>query len=82
MNISVDPELARFIEEQVRQGRFSSATEVIEAGLARLMLDPEPDVLDAEDIAAIREGIAQMNRGEGRPWKEVRAELKAKYRLP
>ena len=35
--------------------------------------------LDDEDLAAIEEGLAELRRGEGRPWEEVRAELRAKY---
>jgi hypothetical protein len=48
IQISVEkPEIQEFIEEQVKAGRFSSPTEVIEAGIARLMLDPMGDELDA-----------------------------------
>jgi Arc/MetJ-type ribon-helix-helix transcriptional regulator len=67
MNDPLNPALEKFIDDQVREGRFASRTEVLEAGVARLMLDP-PDELDAEDIAAIEEGLAQLDRGEGRPW--------------
>ena len=34
--------------------------------------------LDSETQAAIAEGLAQSERGEGRPWEEVREELKAR----
>lgn len=40
MTISLGPELKKYVEEQVRAGRFASPQEVVEAGLARLMLDP------------------------------------------
>ena len=46
MTVSLSPELRKYVEEQVRAGRFASAEEVVEAGLARLMLDPLPDALD------------------------------------
>jgi len=52
--------------------------EVVEAGLARLMLDAEPD-LDEETLADIEAGEAEIDRGESRPWSELRAELLAKY---
>ncbi len=41
-------------------GRFSSPTEVLEAGLARLMLEPSRDELDSEELAAIEESEAQI----------------------
>jgi putative addiction module CopG family antidote len=78
MNVALNPELERFIDEQVKAGRFASPAEVLEAGLARLMLDP-PDELDEEDLAAIDESEAQIARGEDLDWKEVSSELRRKY---
>ena len=40
------PELERFVDEQVRAGHFSSPADIVEASLARLMLDPAPEELD------------------------------------
>ena len=34
---------------------------------------------DEETVRAIEEGEAQLERGEGRPWEEVREELRAKH---
>jgi putative addiction module CopG family antidote len=79
MNIQLNPELERFVEEQVRAGRFSSRSEVLEAGHARLMLDPEPDELDSHDVKEIRESLAQMRSGQVVDWKEYSAKLRAKY---
>jgi hypothetical protein len=45
MTFKIDPILQRFIEKQVKAGCFNTPTEVVEAGLARLMLDPEPEPL-------------------------------------
>ena len=36
---------------------------------------------EAEDLAAVREGLAQAEHGEGRPAEEVFAELRAKHAL-
>ena len=55
MTISLSPQVKKYVEEQVRVGRFASPEEVVEAGLARLMLDPPPDELDEEDVRAIEE---------------------------
>ena len=79
MDVPLRPELERFIDEQVKAGHFCSAAEVVEAGLARLMLDPEPDALDAGDRAAIEESEQQLARGEDLDWQGVRARLRSKY---
>ena len=73
------PELQKFVDEQVKSGHFASPADVVEAGLARLMLDPQPEQLDDATLAAIDEAEAQYERGEGRAWEEVREELRAKY---
>jgi putative addiction module CopG family antidote len=80
MNVSLKPDLARFIEEQVTAGRYDSADAAVNAAVARLKAEEEllSEDLDDDDLAAIEEGLAQLDRGEGRPWEEVRAELKAR----
>ena len=79
MTISLSAELTRYVEEQVKAGRFASVQEVVEAGLARLMLDPLPDAVDDDDLAAIEESEAQIERGEDLDWAEVSAALRRKY---
>ena len=80
IQISVEkPEIQDFIEKQVKAGRFSSAAEVIEAGVARLMLDPIDDELDEADLGAIEESEQQIERGEDLDWKDVSAKLRSKY---
>jgi putative addiction module CopG family antidote len=79
MDVSLKPELQRFIDDQVKTGRFASPTEVLEAGLARLMLDPIDDTLDDEDLAAIDESEQQIARGEDLDWKDVSAQLRKKF---
>ena len=69
------PELRHFIAEQVKAGRFHSPQEVLEEALSRMMAE-EPD---QETLAAIEEGESQVDRGEGRPWEQVREELRSKY---
>ena len=79
MNVTLKPELAKFVEDEVKAGRFSSPGEVLEAGLARLMLDPLDHQLDAEDLEAIEESERQIARGEDLDWNDVSAELRRKY---
>ena len=81
MNVQLRPELERFIDGQVKSGRFHSLEEVINFAVARLRAEENlmDDELDSDDLAAIEEGLAQANRGEGRPWETLRSELRAKY---
>jgi putative addiction module CopG family antidote len=83
MNIQLKPEQAAYAEEQVRAGRFASVDDVVAAALSRLQLDDEvlESELDEEDAAALREGIAQLDRGEGRPWEDVWEDLRREFRL-
>lgn len=80
MNVSLPTELARFVEEQVRLGRFDSPQQVVEAGLARLMFDPPPqdEELDEETVAAIEDADAQIDRGEGLEVDEAFALIRTK----
>lgn len=80
MDISLDkPELETFIREKVESGQYRSAKEVVEAGLARLMLDPLEEDLTAEDIVEIEQSEREYARGEGLDWDAVKIELRAKY---
>ncbi len=79
MDVSLKPEVEKFIDEQVKSGRYSSPAEAIEAGMARLMLDPEPDTLDAQDRADIRASLEEMDRGEVVDAKDLHAELRSRY---
>lgn len=73
------PELAKLIEEQVSSGRFESAEELVEAALDRLLKDETGDALDADTLAAIRTSREQLDRGEGRDFKDALKQLRRKY---
>ena len=75
MNVPIKPEFEKFIEEQVKAGKFASPAAVLEAGLERLMFDE----LDEQDLAAIEESRSQIARGEDMDWREVSARLRSKY---
>jgi putative addiction module CopG family antidote len=81
MNLRITPELQRFVDEQVKAGRFSSADEVVEAGLARLMLDDEGDVLDARDVAEIKASREQARAGNVTDWRQYSSEIRKRYPL-
>jgi len=84
MNISMTPELEKFVEEEVRSGLYQSASEVIRAGLRRLKEDKETrermprfvvsSVADLED--KLLSGVRQLDRGEGIPGDVAFARLK------
>jgi putative addiction module CopG family antidote len=78
MNVSIRPEIQKFIEEQVRRGRYRSSDEVLEAALTRLMEEEEAGISDAA-LDAIDESEDQVERGQVQEWKNVSAELRAKY---
>lgn len=78
IQITLSAEHEKFIDDEIRSGRFASVDEVVTEALARLMLDPS-DELDDEDIAAIERSEAQIARGEVHDWAEVSAELRRKY---
>lgn len=82
MNYALRPDLAQSLEKLVRGGRYSSAEDAVNAAVTRLLeeeklLAGEPD---DQTWAAIEEGLGQIERGEVRPWEDVRAELMKKIR--
>lgn len=77
MNISLTPELRRFVGEKVKSGHYRSASDVIREGL-RLLEDE--DRLRDERLVEVRRkiqvGLDQLDRGEGIPGEEVYKEMK------
>ena len=65
MNVSLTPELERFVQSRVASGRFQTASEVVREGL-RLLEDRELARETAlKDLRAnIRRGVQQADRGE------------------
>ncbi len=89
MNISLSKELELLIQEKVKSGRYLSASEVV--GEALRLLDERDSLRDssasrvqearlAELKAKIREGIEELDRGEGIDGEEVFAELEEDIR--
>ena len=71
----------RFIEAQVKNGRFNNASEVVRAGL-RLLEDAE--TVSEEKLRkldeAIARGLADAEAGRMKPAEEVFDRLEAKFR--
>ena len=82
MNVSLTPRLEEMVQEHVRSGRYSSASEVIRAAL-RLLEDHEREqAVRFEQLKAdVRKGIDQLDAGQGRELtQEVFEEIKARGR--
>ena len=68
MNVSLTPELERFVETEVGSGLYQTASEVIRAGLRRLKEDRQrlpsmPQTL-SELEKALLSSIDRLDRGE------------------
>lgn len=76
MNVSLTPELDRYIEEKVKSGRYRSASEVVRESL-RVMQQAEEE--RQARLAALRgeisRGLSELDRGLGVDGEQVFAEL-------
>lgn len=75
------PELEKFIDDQVKAGRFSTPDAAIEAAVENLMFDCEFDELDDETAAAINRAEEQIERGEGIDFRQFAAEMRKKFKV-
>ena len=65
MNVALKPDLEKFIEDQVKAGRFGSAEEALNAAVAHLQAEREFSVEEADELRAeVDVGIAEADRGE------------------
>ncbi|MBW4497747.1 MAG: type II toxin-antitoxin system ParD family antitoxin [Oscillatoria princeps RMCB-10] len=81
MNISLTPKLEQFIDERIKSGRYSSASEVLGEALRLLWeRDCHREARLAELKEKIRIGIEELDRGEGIDGEEVFAELEEDIR--
>jgi len=66
LNVSLTPELVRFVEAQVKGGLYSTASEVVREAL-RMLADREQMRAVRRDAFGqrVRAGVEQLDRGEG-----------------
>ena len=64
-NVSLTPQLARFVDDLVAGGAYNNASEVVRDGLRELRRRKHADQL-TEIQARIGTGLEQLDRGEGR----------------
>lgn len=70
MNISLTPELAKFVEKEVESGLYQTASEVVRAGLRRLKEDqavrlPQAPKTFEELEAQLLQSLERFERGKG-----------------
>ena len=81
MDVTLSPELQTFVQNELQNGIYHDASEVISAGLRRLKHDQEtllpqfPGTREALE-AALLASIERFDRGEGRDGEEVFRELR------
>jgi len=83
MNVSLTPELEKLVNERVRSGMYSSASEVVREALRLLNDQEELRRRKLEDLRKeIQIGIAQADRGEVAPLnlEEMKRRLKRRLR--
>ena len=65
MNVLLKPELERFIDEQVQQGRYDSADDAINAAVAQFQTERNLAAFQLDRLRAeVDLGIAEADRGE------------------
>lgn len=72
------PEIAKFIDEQVKVGRFSSADDAVESAVEKMMLESECE-LDQATIDAINRAEAQLDRGQEIEFAKFSYEMRKKF---
>ena len=78
MNISLTPELEQLVDEKVRSGLYTSASEVVREALRLLVRFDEARRNELSALSRkIDEGLAQAERGEVITGKESRRRVRA-----
>lgn len=66
LNVSLTPDLSRFVENRLRSGKYQTASEVVREALRLLEGRDRAPVKDMEQLRRkIEVGMAQLRRGEG-----------------
>ena len=66
LNVSLTPDLSRFVENRVRSGKYQTASEVVREALRLLECRDQAPTASIEELKAELEvGLAQLRRGEG-----------------
>ena len=84
MNVSLTPELERFVEKEVGSGLYQTASEVIRAGLRRLKEDRVRQLRLPETLAELEtqllESVESLDAGKGVNGEEVIRRLRKRMK--
>jgi antitoxin ParD1/3/4 len=85
MNISLTPELEKFVKKEVESGLYQTASEVVRAGIRCLKDDQDWRPLKApktvEELETqLLQSIDQLDRGKGRDGVEVIRRLRKRIK--
>jgi antitoxin ParD1/3/4 len=78
MNVSLTPELEKFVQKEVAGGLYQTASEVVRAALRRLKEDKQAKATFPDDQGLekrLLEGVARYERGECLDGETAMAEL-------
>lgn len=77
LNVSLTPELSRFVESRLRSGKYQSASEVVREALRLLESREREPIPSVEALKSeIEIGLAQLRRGESVDGEAFFAQLK------
>jgi len=81
MTITLTPQTQKLVEERMKRGGFATPDDLVRIALETLDRVEGEAYEDLDDDArqAIERAEAQSARGEGRPWEDVKAELRARF---
>ena len=66
LNVSLTPDLSRFVENRIRSGKYQSASEVVREALRLLEGRDQTTPASIEELKKeIQVGLAQLRRGGG-----------------
>jgi antitoxin ParD1/3/4 len=75
-NINLTPEMNRFVDTQIQNGRYANASEVLRAGLRALEEDEKEDQARLEALRMAIEAGEESGVAEGDVFEEVRSYIR------
>lgn len=81
MNVSLTPELEKYIQNKVETGRYTSASEVVREALRLLELQEDRDRELKEFRAEMDRRLASLDRGEGIDGEKFMEDLRKRTKM-
>jgi antitoxin ParD1/3/4 len=80
ISVTLTSEIAGFVREQTRSGKYASASEVVQEALQLLEAAERIRAERLRDVKdKVAEGLASLDRGEGRDGESVFRELEESF---